>query len=758
MRVEYLSRLRVDDGDLADELERLLCHQAAAEDAGFLAGNALGDSSLAGTSIAETVVGSYSLERPLGAGGMGTVWLARRSDGRFEGKVAVKLLNLALLARGGPQRFEREGSVLARLAHPNIARLLDAGITPDGQPYLVIEYVEGVPIDRYCDDHALDVHARIDLFLCVLDAVAHAHSKLILHRDLKPLNVLVSADGQVKLLDFGIAKLLDEETQLAHSTALTEAEGRAFTPDYAAPEQIQGADVTTATDVYSLGVLLYELLGGRHPTHGATTSRLDRLRAIIEKEPARLSDVARTATPVDASHRGVTVQRLTRTLRGDLDNIVAKALKKAPAERYASAAALAAELRRYLHDEPVEARPDSVNYRVGKFVRRYRLAVGAASATLLALTAGVIGTTWQAIEARHERDQARFHEERALAKSHLMELMLSAMGDADRPLTQREILDRSVILVEKQLTGDPRIAITMLLPIAGQYHTLGDAERELAVLQRAGEIASVSGDPGLIADVACGTVETQMRRGQMALAEEQLSVGLKALDQITRPNVLATSACLQADAEIAIGRGDLDRALTSVMDAIVRVEGAGKTLVNVYPKLLSFLGALHLRRGELQASYEVSKRLQRLDEEAGRTETVDFLLGRRNDAVLLVAMGEYRSARAILESLASRWRAVTGDEAAPPWLGLARGRLMLTFGELDEAQGLLEETVRRYRSQGNADRAAIAEFALAQIYLQQGRFDGAERLLASVESQRPASPGRYTLNTPATVRATLRLA
>ncbi len=759
-----LADIARQDAALAADLAALLAQRTQVDRFAFLEGSAFAPyaDAAAHATLTGQKIGAYTLERPLGEGGMGAVWLGRRSDGRYEGEVAVKFLNLALLARGGAERFAREGSMLARLAHPNIARLLDAGVATGaavgGQPYLVLEYIEGEPIDRYCDSNALPIEQRLRLFLDVLAAVSHAHTNLILHRDLKPSNILVTAQGQVKLLDFGIGKLLAEHNTAASATALTHLAGRAFTPDYAAPEQVQGNDVTTATDVYALGVLLYELLAGQHPTTLPTQTPVDRVRAVVDREPAPVSEAAAQADDAAVQARATGAHKLARTLRGDLDNIVAKALKKAPAERYPSAAALAEELRRYLNDEPVEARPDSVGYRAGKFIRRYRLAVGAASATLLALTAGVIGTTWQAIEARHQRDEARFQAERALAKGNLVELMLSAMGNADRPLTQREILDRSVILVEKLFARDPRIAVNLLLPIAGQYHTLGDAESELAVMQRAAVFADASADPLKIADVACGTVETQMRRGQMALAEEQLRAGMAALAQATRPDIETTSVCLQANAEIAQEQGDLNRALISVTDAIGRVESAGETRINTYPKLLSFLGALHLRRGELAASYEVSRRLQRLDEESGRTETIDFLLGRRNEAVLLVAMGEYRSARAILESLAPRWAAVTGDDAAPPWLGMARGRLMLTFGELDEAQTQLEETVRRYRSQGNVDRAAIAEFSLAQVYVEQERFNEAERLLASVESQRPPTPGRYTLNTPATVRATLRLA
>jgi serine/threonine-protein kinase len=326
------------------------------------------------------------------------------------------------MARGGAQRFAREGSILARLSHPHIARLLDAGVARDGaQPYQVLEYIDGLPIDRHCEQHGLDLKQRLQLFLDVLGAVAHAHSHLILHRDLKPSNILVTREGQVKLLDFGIAKLLDE-AGAAGATELTQQAGRAFTPQYAAPEQLQGGDVTTATDVYALGVLLYVLLGGKHPTAmSTTTTPLDQMRAVIELEPKRLSEVvARGGNP-----------RLARELRGDLDNIVAKALKKAARQRYAGAAEFAEDLRRYLEHEPVTARPDSAVYRVRKFVRRHWVGVTASTLAMTALAAGIAIALWQAREAQRQRVQAE----------GLIEFMLGDLRKKLQPVGRLDVLD-----------------------------------------------------------------------------------------------------------------------------------------------------------------------------------------------------------------------------------------------------------------------------------------------------------------------------
>jgi serine/threonine protein kinase/tetratricopeptide (TPR) repeat protein len=755
-RADRLAELRRGDPRLAGELDALLAEEVAVERDAFLEGSALaGEATLTGR-----IVGSYTLDTPLGQGGMGSVWLAHRSDGRFAGRVAVKFLNLALVARSGAERFRREGSILAKLAHPNIARLLDAGVADGGQPYLVLELVEGQPIDRYCEALDLATEARLRLFLDVLAAVEYAHRNLILHRDLKPSNILVTNDGQVKLLDFGIAKLLGEP---AEATALTRLAGRAFTPEYAAPEQVQGKEVTTATDVYALGVLLYLLLTGGHPTAVPTQTPVEQLRAVVETEPDRLSTaVARmTKSGADASlalHTDRSRSARARALRGDLDTIAAKALKKSPHERYATVATFADDLHRYLNHEPVSARPDSRAYRIGKFVRRHRLGVGAASATLLALIVGVIGTTWQAFEARRERDAALFQAERAVAKGNFVNLLLGAIGGGDRPLTQREILGRSVDLVEKQFGTRPRIAIDLLLPIAGNYMTLGDVEKELDAMQRAARHAAVLGDPDVIADVACNTADTQVRRNRLDLARMHLETGFSRLAELAKPHPGTVIACLRGEIELARATGDLDRAIERTREGLALAERTGRTKDSTYPMLLSYLQGLHRDRGELAASLEVLRRMQRLDEEMGRTDTVDYLSGRASEARILVDWGEYRAAWLIVDSLLPRWRESTADGEPTPWFDTLRGDLLLRFEDWPGAQRVLASAAERSRSQGSVDVAFASEFVLARALLATGRRDEATRLLARIEAERPPVPGRYKTITPAAVRAQLTLA
>ncbi|HEY1129238.1 MAG TPA: serine/threonine-protein kinase [Roseateles sp.] len=431
LRLEALSQ---QDAALADELRTLLQQEQALDDGGFLERpvvDALHLEAPPESPVQEGLtIGPYRLERELGQGGMGSVWTAQRVDGRFEGRVAVKFLRAGLFAAGDAGRFAREGQILARLSHPHIARLLDAGVV-QGQPYLVLEHVDGQPIDAYCREHGLGIEARVRLFLDVLAAVGHAHARLILHRDLKPSNILVTRDGEVKLLDFGIAKLLDDAGQGTAHTELTQLAGHAYTPQYAAPEQVQQSEVTTATDVYALGVLLYQLLGGGHPTAADTQMRLDLLKAVVEQVPRRLSEAARQGDDPQFA-------RQARQLRGDLDTIVAKALKKLPAERYPNAEALSDDLQRWLLHEPIGARPDSRWYVVGRFVRRHRLAVGAGAAAVLVLLAS---TTVSLLQARRAEDAEQQAQARRQQADDLLSFMLGEFADKLRPIGRLELLD-----------------------------------------------------------------------------------------------------------------------------------------------------------------------------------------------------------------------------------------------------------------------------------------------------------------------------
>jgi len=394
-RSAWLAALRSENPVVASQLEMLLGEHRALNEEGFLEEKT--PQLPRGQGLAGQVLGVYTLISQIGHGGMGTVWLAERNDGRFERRVAIKMLNIALMGKGGPERFKREGRILGRLTHPHIAELVDAGVSSTGEPFLVLEYVDGEPIDRYCDHNGLDIRARIRLFLDALEGVAQAHAHHIVHRDLKPSNILVRTDGEAKLLDFGIAKLLECDGKNAEAPLTVEG-GGAMTPEYASPEQLKGQAVTAATDVYASGVLLYVLLTGRHPTGTDSKTPARLVKAIVDVEPPRPSDVASTKSEdetaaANAQKRATTPDKLVRLLRGDLDTIVGKALKKSPRERYASIESLAADLQRYLRHQPITARPDTLVYRTTKFIRRHRTSVAAALLATVVLVGTAI-TTW----------------------------------------------------------------------------------------------------------------------------------------------------------------------------------------------------------------------------------------------------------------------------------------------------------------------------------------------------------------------------
>ncbi|HEY2346661.1 MAG TPA: serine/threonine-protein kinase [Xanthomonadaceae bacterium] len=433
-------------------------------------------------------IGRYRLLRQLGEGGTATVWLAERDDDSFNHKVAVKCLKTGLATAESRARFLREQQILAQLQHPHIARLYDAGISSEGVPFIVMEWVDGLSLTRYCDHHLLGIVPRLQLFQKVCAAVAFAHQNLIVHRDLKPGNILVGADGEPKLLDFGIAKLLDDSSE-----PMTRSGVRMLTPDYAAPEQFSGAPITTATDVYALGIVLYELLCGLRPRQIAHSSPHSGPSKVTAPSEAlrRLSD---TMTPSEAREgfepadiarsRMSTPERLRAGLRGDLDTIVLKASQDEPSRRYATVAALGEDIQRYLRQQPIRARPDSLSYRAGKFVRRHALGVAAALATSLALVGGLVVSIRQTAiaeqERRHaesERKQAdqRFEDVQSLAHAMIFDLndvLMKLPGSTPA----RSLLVKQALTYLRRLGEQRDAALPLRRELAQAWLRVGDVQ------------------------------------------------------------------------------------------------------------------------------------------------------------------------------------------------------------------------------------------------------------------------------------------
>ncbi|HZU29339.1 MAG TPA: serine/threonine-protein kinase [Bryobacteraceae bacterium] len=429
-------------------------------------------------------IGAYEIVRQIGSGGMGSVYLAIRADDEFRKYVALKIVRSGFSAGGLLSRFRRERQILAALDHPNICKLLDAGSTPEGDPWFLMDYVEGSPIDVYCDSHNLAIAERIALFRQVCGAVQYVHQNLVVHRDLKPTNILVTAEGSVKLLDFGIAKILKPEFRMT-PIDVTRMDELIMTPAYASPEQLSGQPMTTASDIYSLGVLLYELLTGRRPYRPGLKSVRDLHRAICEDDTEKPStailrneDSHAAATVQDLSRkRRTSPEKLQRALQGELDNIVLKAMRKEPQRRYASAEQLSEDLRNYLEDRPVSAHEDSFGYRAGKFIRRYRTMVAAAAIVAVSLIAGILTTTAEARIANQQRARAerRFNELRKLATSYLFEFH-DAIAKVPGTTSARELVVRRALeyldSMAKEAIGDRPLQ----LELATAYQKVGDAQ------------------------------------------------------------------------------------------------------------------------------------------------------------------------------------------------------------------------------------------------------------------------------------------
>ena len=511
-RDRWLDTLPAECEPLKARLRALLAHSAQIETDDFMGTLPKLDldvEEIARAEQAGALVGPYRLVREIGSGGMGVVWLAERVDGLIDRPVALKLPHGAWRRAGLAERMARERRILAGLAHANIARLYDAGITDAGQPYLAIEFVEGVRIDVYCREQGASLEARLSLFIQVARAVAYAHEKLVVHRDLKPANILVTREGDVRLLDFGIAKLLDDQ---ARELQITEMSGRALTPDYASPELIRGEPIGVASDVYSLGVLLYELLSGSRPYKIPRDSRGSLQDAVLTVEPARPSDVA----PSD----------IRKLLRGDLDTVILKALKKDPGERYPTVHALLDDLERYRHSRPVLARPDSSWYRLRKFVARNRLAVFAGIATILAVLAGAGIAAWQARVALEQKAKAEA----------VQEFIAAVFREADpaqgkgKVLTAAELQQAELRLRESRQTT-PEMRLALLTTIGESLYGLQENKDSARVFEEALQLSgdSSAADPLVVARLHLGLSQTYETLGRNDEALAQLEPAFAAL-------------------------------------------------------------------------------------------------------------------------------------------------------------------------------------------------------------------------------------
>jgi serine/threonine-protein kinase len=516
-------------------------------------------------------LGPYRLIRLLGEGGMGEVWLASRDDGLYEGQVAIKTLHPYFAGGALRARFLREAKVLGRLAHSNIARLLDAGIQ-DGVVYLVLEYVVGQPIDVACDERKFNVRERLGIFLRLCDAVAHAHSSLVVHRDIKPGNVLLTEDGVPKLLDFGIANFYEAEAG-GKPSDLTRLTGRIFTPEYAAPEQVLGQEITTAADVYSLGVLLHVLLTGRLPYVVTESGRVQLEHAVLHQEPQRMARVLESAEQdLVARNRSVSPANLRRELGGDLENIVQKALKKRPEERYLTAAAFAEDIRRYLQGEPIFARADSAWYRLKKFSQRNRLAVGAALAVVIALGIGLAVSLRQLQVSQAERRRAE----------EANEFTASIFRSADPFFTGKTTLSAVELLalarrrIDQELVDRPQTAIKLLSVVGESQANLEANDAAKATFNRVIELAQRQQPPDVVQIAAAQSwlAAIAQNQGEPDAMGTLLDKALPVLRAHQPGTARPLSNALMHLAYIKYEERDLDAAVAYAREAVAAVSAA----------------------------------------------------------------------------------------------------------------------------------------------------------------------------------------
>jgi serine/threonine-protein kinase len=705
-RGELVRQATVDDEEVRREVEALLAAAAASDrflgtPAHPAAAEATAEGDPSGSVRAPedlapgTLLGPWRIEGLIGRGGMGEVYLAERADGRYRQQAAIKLLQPEAARHAA--RFAEECRILARLEHPGIARLYDAGVAPDGRSYMVMERVVGEPLMTWCNARDLGLAARLHLFLEVCAAVAYAHANLVVHRDLKPANILVTEEGRTKLLDFGVGKLLDGG---ATSPTLTAA-AAAFTPGYAAPEQISARPVTIATDVYALGVLLYELLAGRRPWAGETMSRV--LYALLHDEPPAPSRTAAQAAQAAQAAGGDPIRAAPavppRLLEGDLDAIVARCLRKEPERRYETVNALAQDVRRHLAGEPVAARSGARLYLLGRLLRRHRLPVAAAALLLLALSGGLAGTLWQAASAREQARQALRQSQRAeVARDFLAQLFEGSDPDVarGRAVTARDLLDQGAHRVRTAFDGSPELRAEMLILLGGLYRRLGEHEAARPLLEEGRSLAEAGGLASTRIDACFEIAFVDVEMGRL---EEALLAIMEAEPLLESAGEVPglRHAALMEPMVVALGQsGRLPEALERTEAALDRARAVpGLPAAALFHYLNSASNALLMAEQTERAEERLREAIAL--EFAGADEPSRLIAMHSSLATALERRGEIEAA------LAHKRQALALADRIYPPVHVRRaaslnnlGVTLIKVGRLDEAEETLREAVSIY--------------------------------------------------------------
>ncbi len=677
-------------------------------------------------------IGPYQVLRKLGEGGMGTVYLAARADQEFKKHVAIKVIRKGMASEEIVSRFRRERQILAALDHPGIAKLFDGGTTEDGLSYFVMEYIQGRPLGEYCDSHGLSIRERLLVFRSICSAVQYAHQNLVIHRDIKPANILVTADGSPRLLDFGIAKLLNPDA-LSLDAPPTATGMHVMTPAYASPEQVRSDPLTTASDVYSLGVVLYELLTGRRPYELKTGSHLEVYRVVCEEEPGRPSTVV-TGSDED-SHRVVTSrgagtpQKLNRLLRGDLDNIVMMAMRKEPQRRYGSAQALSEDIGRYLDGYPVAAHKASFTYRAGKYVRLHAGGVSAVAAVFLLLLAFAVTSAVQNARIRRERDTA----------DQVTGLLVS-LFDVNDPetargerITAREILDRGARRIEGELKDQPEVRARLLGTIGDIYGKLGLYDQAEPLLGESLRIRKElsAGDDAAVVESLQGIGRVLAGKGRYGEAEKVLREALamqKRLKGEGHPDVAGSLAAL---ASVLEEERKLDEAEALLRGALAIHR---KALGNSHHSVATDLSSLALvltDKGRLDEAEKLHREAVAIDRSALGEGHPGFAVDLSNLATALFHKEDLDEAEQLFRQALAINRKALGDEHPTVATGVNNvAVILLSKGKLDEAETLYREALALHRKALGNEHPAVAQDLnnLGLTLHLAGRLDEAETL------------------------------
>jgi eukaryotic-like serine/threonine-protein kinase len=686
-------------------------------------------------------IGPYRVLRTLGVGGMGEVYLAERADAEFDQQVAIKVVFGGSLTHGVHSRIKIERQILAQLDHPNIAHLMDGGSLPDGTAYIVMEYVDGTPIDAFCDSNRLDVVARLKLFQTVCAAVHYAHQNLIVHRDLKPSNILVTADGVPKLLDFGIAKMLDERQAGHHTLAMTQADLRLMTPDHASPEQVRGQAITTASDVYVLGVLLYKLLTGSGPFVIPSLRLTDIERAICEKDPplpsqALGTDAAQETRDI-AEARSSSPSRLRRALRGDLDNIVIMAMRKEPERRYSSSQQMAADIQRYLDGKPIIARRDTLSYRSAKFVRRHWLPVTAGAGTVFLILAFAATTYVQSQHIAAERD--RVAEQRELAdreraraeevSSFLVNLFKLSNPEENRGnlVTARELLDSGAKRLRAGLQNQPATKAALLSTVGAVYDSLGQYQDALPILNEALQLQPQSLDSsriGMLLELG----NARIGAGDLPGAEAPLRDALRISQSHYGAGSLESGRALWAIGMLRHAQGQFADAKRLYKQSLGIMETASASQSDI-SAVLDDLAKVYAREQQWVLAKQTYERSLEIDRRV-LGDDHPRVAERLNDlAIVAQNMGDLKLAETLYLDAIQRNQRAYGERH--PETAVAKGNyglLLQREGRLAEAEPLLRDVIATRLSLHGPDHYQVgyARVSLAMLLHDQGNLAGAE--------------------------------